>query len=178
MAPRPLLTVLVALAMLLSPYAAEANTITYCSNNQTLNTTTDLYTDGARTVLTENTSCQFGCVGGAAQARCNNDPALIPIEIYLFLGGVGIVLIILSFMKNEKNRYISVFPWLAMIIFVVLALTSPNILLDGKHFESSTLVWFWLGMSVLSFLIAVYSLIENSQRQLEEKDMPIPHLKS
>lgn len=165
---RGIIIVLTALFLMTSP--ALAQTQSYCEDAGTLNVTSDVYTDGTREVVTQDVSCQYGCVGGPLEARCNNNPGLMPLPVYIFLGASVFVFLILSFMKNEKNKYVSVFPWIAFILALALAISSPNLEVNGSHFESVPLLYLWGGVSVLMFIIGIYTVIENSQKQLEESD--------
>jgi hypothetical protein len=152
--------------LILSP--SSADTLDFCSDSTTLNSTTDTYTDGSRSIVTKNVTCPFGCVGPAGAARCGNNEMLIPIPIYVFMASSGFLFLILSFMRIDTGKYVSLFPWLSTTLFAVLSISSAFIEVDGAHFESVPLLWLWAGMAVLSLLIAIYTTFFKAVEQLED----------
>lgn len=163
---RALLFILPILVFSLMP-AYALTTSSYCPSANTLNTSTYVYVNSSLISTTENVTCPYGCVGSGGEARCNNNPGLMPIELYLFFGGIVFLFLILSFV-NFDGKKLAVFPWVALAVCAFLALASSGILIDGEQFESANMVYFWGGLSVLILALAIYLTFFQVEQDLSD----------
>ena len=143
--------------VMLSPLAAaqSSSSYSYCSDSNTLNSTSYVFIDNNKTTITQNQTCQYGCVGTTTFGRCGGNPASIPVEIYVFIGALSFLFMVLAFIKIHEDHVI-IFPWLSFGLSVFLTIASTSILMDSEIVESVGLIWLWAGISVVQFVLAIY----------------------
>jgi hypothetical protein len=146
--------------LLLLP-VSYAQSTSQCLDPSTLERNISLTTNDNSTSIREVSACPWGCNGPIGGAKCSNNPGLVPMEIYIFLGALAFLFFIMSFFKLGKDDFgkeqtIIIFPWIAFILMVVLALASTNILVGEDHFQSTGLLWLWAGMAIITLVISIF----------------------
>ena len=106
--------------------------------------------------------CPYGCLNN----QCKPSSVLMPFELYLFLAGVTILFLIISFVKGE----IIFFPWITMLLCFIMIFLSFNmnkIFYEGGsysvfEFQSIPLVVIWLGLALIMLTYAIVSSFAGS----------------
>ena len=164
--------------LVLIPAIFAGDTQNVCLDTNTLLTTINktINLDGTlqQLQMTENIHCPYGCDNNECKPAKSN----IPIELYLLLSVVAIGMMLFSFIKEDTI----IFKWITVILLIMLGISSFNInrvyceyttagfMCFVHEYNSTALVYFWFGLSVVMLIFAFISSIMTPGRAIMDEE--------